>query len=458
MHQFKKTKKKQVRISDIVIPKFLTCFNDISHVHKIMDSGRAGTKSSYAAIHGIYKIVSEDECSVIVMRKFHNKLSKTVYNEFKRAIKRLGLKKKQFKITKNPMKITYLKNGNSVYFTGNDSIDDTKGIIDEEKPIKLVILDELTEFFERGQGEDEISNIEATFVRGNDDEFCMEYYFNPPKNPNAPIFKWVKKMEKRSDCIHIHVDYRDVPEKWLGKKLIQSAMEMKKVDERMYNWIWLGISIGLDEIIYYMFDKDKHILDRNLTNDEINGITRIDASCDYGQMNATVFEFWGLNPTQKTVFGLDEFYHSGRESGKQLTPSEYAFKFKKMCKKIKEEFGQYPRNLYIDPSARGLAEEIKRACPFIKIRGAQNDVKLGISRVQKAIAFQKVLFSTRQEMLLNEIVIYSYDKKSIESGIEKPVKDDDHCMDALRYYIMGIWKYIKRYLPDVEKNEGGEDD
>ena len=275
MHQFKK---KQVRISDIVIPKFLTCFNDISHVHKIMDSGRAGTKSSYAAIHGIYKIVSEDECSVIVMRKFHNKLSKTVYNEFKRAIKRLGLKKKQFKITKNPMKITYLKNGNSVYFTGNDSIDDTKGIIDEEKPIKLVILDELTEFFERGQGEDEISNIEATFVRGNDDEFCMEYYFNPPKNPNASIFKWVKKMEKRSDCIHIHVDYRDVPEKWLGKKLIQSAMEMKKVDERMYNWIWLGISIGLDEIIYYMFNENQHVLNRELTNDEINGINRIDAS------------------------------------------------------------------------------------------------------------------------------------------------------------------------------------
>lgn len=359
MHQFKKTKKKQVRISDIVIPKFLTCFNDISHVHKIMDSGRAGTKSSYAAIHGIYKIVSEDECSVIVMRKFHNKLSKTVYNEFKRAIKRLGLKKKQFKITKNPMKITYLKNGNSVYFTGNDSIDDTKGIIDEEKPIKLVILDELTEFFERGQGEDEISNIEATFVRGNDDEFCMEYYFNPPKNPNASIFKWVKKMEKRSDCIHIHVDYRDVPEKWLGKKLIQSAMEMKKVDERMYNWIWLGISIGLDEIIYYMFDKDKHVLDRNLTNDEINGITRIDASCDYGQMNATVFEFWGLNPTQKIIFGLDEFYHSGRESGKQLTPSEYAFKFKKMCKKSRKNLDNILETSILTQAHEGLLKKSK---------------------------------------------------------------------------------------------------
>ena len=159
------------------------------------------------------------------------------------------------------MKITYLKNGKFGLFYRKRFYWRYKRIIDEEKPIKLVILDELTEFFERGQGEDEISNIEATFVRGNDDEFCMEYYFNPPKNPNASIFKWVKKMEKRSDCIHIHVDYRDVPEKWLGKKLIQSAMEMKKVDERMYNWIWLGISIGLDEIIYYMFDKDKSCLD-----------------------------------------------------------------------------------------------------------------------------------------------------------------------------------------------------
>ena len=104
----------------------------------------------------------------------------------------------------------------------------------------------------------------------------------------------------------------------------------------MYNWIWLGVSIGLDEIVYYMFDKDKHVLNRNLTNDEINGINRIDASCDYGQMNATVFEFWGLNLVQQKAFGLDEFYHSGRESGKQLTPSEYAFKFKKACEKSKK--------------------------------------------------------------------------------------------------------------------------
>ncbi|WP_279006108.1 PBSX family phage terminase large subunit [Thomasclavelia cocleata] len=452
--------KKQIKISDIIIPKFYPLFNDIEHVHKIIDSGRAGTKSSYGAIHGIYKIISDDNCSIVVMRKFHNKLYKTVYKEFLRAIKRLGISKKKFKITKSPMQITYRKNGNTIYFTGNDSIDDTKGIIDENKPIKLVILDELTEFFERGQGEDEIANIEATFIRGNDEEFCMEYYFNPPKNPNAPIMQWVKNMEKRNDTIHIHVDYRDVPEKWLGKKLIESALEMLAIDERMYKWVWLGKCIGLDEIIYYMFDEVEHVLNRDLTEKEKSSLTSVIAAVDYGQMNATVFEFFGYSLSKQMIYGLDEFAHSGRDTGKQMTPSKYANEFKNMCLKIENEFNKKVRYVYIDPSAKGLAEEIKRVCPWVKIRNAENAVLLGISRTQKVLAFKKIIFSHRQENLLKEIPNYGYDKKSIEAGKEVPVKQDDHSMDALRYMIMGIWVKIRKFLPknigDIDEKDGGD--
>ena len=78
------------------------------------------------------------------MRKFHNKLKKTVFAECKRAISRLHIPKNKFKITVSPMQITYLPTGNTIYFTGNDSIDDTKGMIDEDRPIVLVELDELT--------------------------------------------------------------------------------------------------------------------------------------------------------------------------------------------------------------------------------------------------------------------------------------------------------------------------
>lgn len=92
-----RSKKRQVKISNLIIPKFYETFNDTVTTHKIYSSGRAGTKSSYGGIHGIYKIISDDNCSVVVMRKFHNKLYKTVYKEFLRAIKRLGISKKNLK-------------------------------------------------------------------------------------------------------------------------------------------------------------------------------------------------------------------------------------------------------------------------------------------------------------------------------------------------------------------------
>lgn len=91
------------------------------------------------------------------------------------------------------MEITYQKYGTTMYFSGSDGVDDTKGIIDESKPIKLVIVDELTEFFDDGEGEEELANIEATFVRGNSSGFQMIYLYNPPKNPNDPINVWCKR-------------------------------------------------------------------------------------------------------------------------------------------------------------------------------------------------------------------------------------------------------------------------
>lgn len=449
-------KKKQVRISEIIIPKYQAIFNNRSYKHIILTSGRAGTKSSFAGIRGIYQLVSDPSGSVVVLRKRHNKLRKTVYKEMLRGINRLGVSKKKFEIKKSPMEITYTKHGTTMYFAGSDGIDDTKGIIDEDKPIKLVILDELTEFFNDGEGEDELLNIEATFARGNKGDFQMIYLFNPPKNPNSDIVKWVHKMEKRPDCIHIHTDYRDVPSVWLGPDLIQSAETLKETDERQYNWVWLGQSIGVDEVIYYMFN-DSHIADP-----PVPGVDRfpiIAIGGDYGQQNATTFQAAGLDMAKRKLRGMDEYYHSGRESGKQKAPSEYAQDFVQFVQLLGEQYGMQGVRfyLYLDPSAQGLQEEIKRACRIagipISIRNAENDVKLGISRTQKAFTFGIVSISTRQENLLRELGTYSYDPKSIERGKEEPVKIADHCIDGLRYLVMGMWTKIKHWLP-VKEDEG----
>ena len=440
----------EVRISDIIIPKYYDLFNDTDHEHHILTSGRAGTKSSYMGIRAVYKIVSDDNCAVIILRKHHNKLRKTVYKEVIRAIKRLGLDKSDFKITKSPMEITYLPNGNTIYFTGSDSIDDTTGIIDEEKPIKLVVLDELTEFFDDGEGEDELVNIEATFVRGNDDEFQMLYLYNPPKNPNAPIVQWCKKMERREDVIHRHVDYRDVPVAWIGKKLIKTAEALLSVDEKLYNWTWLGLSTGIDELIYYMFSGGAHVYYSEMPTEEKYRMGEIGIGIDYGQKNPTAFEAFGIDYDHQLLRGLGEYYHNGREKG-QKSPSLYAQDFKAFAEDIELQYNRKISYVYIDPSAQGLSEEIKRLMPDMAIRNADNSVKLGIDRVQKLLSFKKLLLYHKQEHLIEEMGLYEYDPKSVERGKEEPLKVNDHCEDATRYLVMGFWNKIKYFLPVADR-------
>lgn len=443
--------RQQVKISDIVIPKYLPLFNDRKTKHIILTSGRAGTKSSYAAIRANYQIVSDPCGSVVVLRKHHNKLRKTVYKEMLRGINRLKIPKKKFAITKSPMEITYRKHGTTIYFSGSDGIDDTKGIIDEDKPIKLVVLDELTEFFDDGEGEDELANIEATFVRGNSSGFQMIYLYNPPKNPNAPINAWCKMMEKRPDCVHIHTDYRDVPADWLGQDLIDSANEMLEADPKMYRWTWLGESIGVDELIYYMYG------DRHRGRPDRNKYRIIGIGIDYGQQNATTYQAGGLNVDRGRLDGLAEYYHSGRDTGKQKSPSIYAKDFADFTDMLHMRYQCSIFYAYIDPSASGLAEEIKRVSRTkqyqVIIKPAENDVALGISRVQKCLAFNILRVDPSQENLDREFGTYEYDKKALENGKEVPVKMDDHCMDAERYLVMGLWSRLKQFLPKAERGD-----
>lgn len=443
-----------IKISDIIIPKYQRVFNNKKVRHIILTSGRAGTKSSYAAIRSDYQIVSDPHGSVVVLRKHHNKLRKTVYKEMIRGIGRLKIKKSAFAITKSPMEIRYKKTGATIYFSGSDGIDDTKGIIDEDKPIKLVVIDEATEFFEYGEGEEELANIEATFIRGNVSGFQIIYLYNPPKNPNAEINQWCKKMEQRPDCIHIHTDYRDVPEKWLGKDLIESAELMKELDEKQYNWIWLGLPTGVDDLIYYMFSAEKHLYNaEDYPDEEKKSIGEIGIGVDYGQKNPTVYEAFGIDYQRQVLRGLDEYYYSGRDEGKQKSPSEYAQDMKVFCNRLEKEYDRVVSYIFIDPSAAGLIEEIRRVIPHIPVIPAQNDVKLGISRMQKLFSFLKILISSKQPMLIKELGLYQYDEKSIKRGVEVPVKENDHCCDGSRYLCMGMWNLIKYMLPPIERGD-----
>ena len=124
---------------------------------------------------------------------------------------------------------------------------------------------------------------------------------------------------------------------------------------------------------------------------------------------------------------------------------------------LAERYGCGRFYVYLDPSAAGLAEEIRRqirSCPYqVVLKQAENDVALGINRVQRLLTFGILQVSPDQPEAIGEFRTYEYDKKSIERGKEEPVKIDDHCMDAIRYAVMGMWIRLKRFLPAAERED-----
>jgi PBSX family phage terminase large subunit len=181
-------------------------------------------------------------------------------------------------------------------------------------------------------------------------------------------------------------------------------------------------------IIYDMFDEDSHVQNFKSFYAKLVGKNRY-VSCDYGTQNATVFLLW-----EKGIDGVwyctREYYYSGREKGKQKTDSEYADDLKEWLE------GTDIRAIIVDPSAASFIAELrKRGYKVIK---AKNDVEDGIRVVGTKLNQRKIIISDACINLIKEFASYIWDEKAAERGEDKPVKEHDHALDALRYLVYTI--------------------
>ncbi len=98
---------------------------------------------------------------------------------------------------------------------------------------------------------------------------------------------------------------------------------------------------------------------------------------------------------------------------------------------------------YADPSAKQDIEELKNIItqgdiPGIRIKSAINDVGPGIEKVRARIRSGRLKVTRNCRHTIEELEGYHYRDTEEKAGDERPVKEDDHCMDALRYLVMGI--------------------
>ena len=217
--------------------------------------------------------------------------------------------------------------------------------------------------------------------------------------------------------------------------------EIKAKYRSMYSGVFfkryiMGLWAMAEGIIYDMFDQEKHVVDTEALAADYKANTGYDfwteeryVSCDYGTQNPTAFLLWN-KAADKKWYCRREYYYSGREKGKQKTDKEFSDDLTKWLGSLSI------RSVILDPAAASFKVQLEK--DGYKIKKAKNDVLDGIRFVATLLNQGSFLIDKRCTNLMKEFASYIWDAKAAERGEDKPVKEHDHALDALRYFAYTI--------------------
>ena len=160
-------------------------------------------------------------------------------------------------------------------------------------------------------------------------------------------------------------------------------------------------------------------------------------SIDYGTMNAFAALLWEKHGL--IWYGTREYYYSGRTEQKQKTDEDYGKDIDAWCADIQTE-GKLAT--IIDPSAASFIALLRKRGERYKVIPADNDVADGIRETANALENGYIKISPKLKCWKEEAGGYCWDKDAID---DRPVKENDHLMDAMRYFVK-TKRIIKRVL------------
>lgn len=272
---------------------------------------------------------------------------------------------------------------------------------------------------------DEVALMPESFVNqatGRCSVDGSKFWFNC--NPGGPFhwFKvnWIDKVYDKN-LIYLHFTMDDN---------LSLSDKVKERYRSMYSGVFfqryiLGKWVAAEGLIYDMFDKSKHIV----SEIKETMLKKYYVSCDYGTQNATVFLLWQKTSTGKWIC-LKEYYYSGRDTSKQKTDSEFADDLQEFTNDIPIEA------VILDPSAASFRAELRKR--GFNVKKANNDVENGIRFVATQLNNEKIQFCDTCVNTFKEFASYVWDEKASERGEDKPIKQHDHAMDAVRYFCYTI--------------------
>lgn len=239
-------------------------------------------------------------------------------------------------------------------------------------------------------------------------------------NPAGPEhwFKkqWIDERQKRN-LLYLHFTMEDN---------LSLSEQIRARYRAMYTGIFYRRYIlgqwCLAEGLVYEFDPERHV-----THD-LPECGEWYISCDYGTLNPFSAGLWCVR--DGVAVRVAEFYHSGREQQRQLTDEEY-------YRAIEQLAGDRDiRHIVVDPSAASFIACIRSHKRF-SVRKAKNDVMYGIRLTAMMLQAGVIKIGSGCKDAIREFGLYRWDDKG---EVDKPVKENDHAMDDIRYFCATVMR------------------
>lgn len=240
-------------------------------------------------------------------------------------------------------------------------------------------------------------------------------------NPQGP-YHWFKEefIDKAAEKhgLVLHFDMNDN---------LTLSEKVKDRYKRMFTGVFymrniLGLWVMAEGIIHDMFDRERHVVP-TVPRKYIQHYV----SVDYGTKNATAFGLWGLYNDK--WYKIKEYHYDGRAMNKQKTDKQYS-------NDLQDFVGDLYVQVIVDPSAASFIAQIKED-GFHVIPG-NNEVIDGIRNVGQALSEDMVRYNDVCRETFREFASYVWDEKASLRGEDIPIKQNDHHMDADRYFIRTI--------------------
>ncbi|MEU6279744.1 PBSX family phage terminase large subunit [Streptomyces sp. NPDC047028] len=206
----------------------------------------------------------------------------------------------------------------------------------------------------------------------------------------------------------------------------------------------LGHWVQAEGAIYEAFDPERHV-----TTD----LPRIDRwlcdAIDYGTTNPYADLLIGLGADRR-LYVVSEYRWDSRAERRKMTDAEYSAARRRWLAAVPQPttnvIGVRPEWTIVDPSAASYIEQLHRD-GVSGVTAADNAVVDGIRTVSSLFAGDRLRIHPSAAGLIEEIPGYSWDDDAAEKGDDKPIKQDDHSCDALRYGVRTTESLWRPHIP-----------